>query len=250
MPLKPLIHILLLAFLLLGSACARLKYAFKKEASSAHVWAPLALAGAVQINHTDAKISRWGRVQNPLFGNQDNAEALSDRFNDVLEYEAYASLVLSPTLDGEFSWSKYGTIKGKEWLAMEGGVRGSYWSAQGIKVIAKRERPLKQDNWSFPSGHATAAGAWKKAAHNNLDNFNRPYPVIATIGQTLAFGTLWARVEAGKHYPSDVLVGYALGTFLTGFVWSATFMKPMDVGESLSFIPMQDGTGLMYVRLF
>jgi len=214
------------------------------------VWAPLVLAGAMQINDYDEKISRWGRVQNPLFGNQDNAERLSDRFNDVLEYEAYASLILSPTIEGEFSWGKYGKKKGVELLAMEGGTRAAYWNTQGLKTLTKRDRPMQQDSNSFPSGHATAAGAWKKAAHNNLDNFERPYPVIGAIGQTLAFSTMWARVEAGKHYPSDVLVGYALGTFITGFVWSATFMPAGESNQSFTITPMKGGTGLAYIYLF
>lgn len=241
---------ILLLVVMLSCSCARLKYAFKKEVSSAHVWAPLALAGALQIKHNDEKISKWARTKNHVFGNQDKAESMSDRLNDVLEYEAYASLILSPTVKGEFSWGNYASTKITELLAMEGGVRGSYWSAQGIKKRSKRQRPMNQDNLSFPSGHATAAGAWKKAAHNNLDNFNRPYPIIGAIGQTMAFSTLWARVEAGKHYPSDVLVGYALGTFITGFVWSAVFHSPSDSMQSFSITPVQDGTGLLYVRLF
>jgi hypothetical protein len=33
--------------------------------------------------------------------------------------------------------------------------------------------------------------------------------------------TAWARVEAQKHYPSDVLAGAALGYFLTAFIHDA-----------------------------
>lgn len=241
---------LLLLPLLLGVSCARLKYAFKKEISSPHVWAPLVAAGALRHKHMDDKLSKWAREKNPVFGNQDKAESISDRTNDVLEYEAYATLVLSPTMQGEFTWKNYLATKGKELLTMEAGVRGSYWSTQGIKNVGKRERPLSQDNYSFPSGHATAAGAWKKAATNNLDTFERPYPIIGAVTNALSFTTVWARVEAGKHYPSDVLVGYALGTFITGFVWSATFMPSGESNHSFSVTPMKGGTGLAYVYLF
>jgi membrane-associated phospholipid phosphatase len=34
----------------------------------------------------------------------------------------------------------------------------------------------------------------------------------------LTAGTAWARVEAQKHYPSDVLAGAALGHFLGSFL--------------------------------
>jgi hypothetical protein len=237
------------ALLLFCHSCARLKYAFNKEIRSSHVWAPVALAGLVRIHNYDAKIADWGRLQNPLFGNQDRAERRSDQFNDVLEYEAYVTLIFSPTLEGEFSWSKFGKKKGVELLALEGGVRGSYWTTQGGKKLFRRERPQQQDNLSFPSGHATAAGAWRKAADNNLDNFDKPYPVLGALNQSLAIGTMWARIEAGKHYPSDVLVGYAFGSFITGMVWSATF-TPSAGGPFVSLTPTMGGTGITSIWPF
>ena len=42
----------------------------------------------------------------------------------------------------------------------------------------------------------------------------------AILTSTAALCTLggWGRVEAGAHYPSDVLVGFALGHFIGVFV--------------------------------
>jgi len=34
----------------------------------------------------------------------------------------------------------------------------------------------------------------------------------------LAIGTAWARVEAEKHFVTDVLVGYSVGRFLASFM--------------------------------
>ncbi len=31
-------------------------------------------------------------------------------------------------------------------------------------------------------------------------------------------GTAWARVEANKHYPADILAGMAIGHFISAFV--------------------------------
>ena len=42
----------------------------------------------------------------------------------------------------------------------------------------------------------------------------------------LATGVGWARVEAGKHYPSDVLAGAALGHFLSAFIYDAFIGLP------------------------
>jgi hypothetical protein len=51
----------------------------------------------------------------------------------------------------------------------------------------------------------------------------------------------WARVEGEKHYPTDVLVGAALGNFITRFVHDA-FMN-LDEHERFSFYlePARDG---------
>ena len=35
---------------------------------------------------------------------------------------------------------------------------------------------------------------------------------------SLTAGTAWARVEAGKHFPSDVLAGMALGHLIGAFI--------------------------------
>ena len=42
-----------------------------------------------------------------------------------------------------------------------------------------------------------------------------PKKVVRYSANTLAAATAWARVEAVKHYPADVLAGAAPGHFLT-----------------------------------
>ncbi len=236
--------------LVLSTGCARLKYALRKEASSPHVWAPLALAGALRVNHNDKRISRWARTETPIFDDRKNADRWSDGFSNVAEIEAYASLIAEPGLGRGTDWGNYAKTKGVQLLAMEGGVRSTYWATQGAKSTFQRQRPSKQDHYSFPSGHGSAAAAWRKATEQNLDRFNVPYPIIGGINQALAIGTLWGRVEAGKHYPTDVLVGYALGTFLTGVVWSAVYGEEGRETGSVGVTPMKGGGGLAYYLLF
>jgi len=50
---------------------------------------------------------------------------------------------------------------------------------------------------------------------------------------TITAGTAWARVEAGAHYPSDVLVGVALGNFFAAFFTEA--FLGLEPGARLSF---------------
>jgi hypothetical protein len=51
-----------------------------------------------------------------------------------------------------------------------------------------------------------------------LDVLRCHYLSRASFIMGIAVGTGWARVEANKHNPSDVLVGYALGHFLSAFI--------------------------------
>jgi len=55
-----------------------------------------------------------------------------------------------------------------------------------------------------------------------------------------ATATAWARVEAGKHYPSDVLAGAALAHFVTVFIHDAFLGLPNDEGH-LYILPAEDG---------
>jgi hypothetical protein len=65
----------------------------------------------------------------------------------------------------------------------------------------------------------------------------------ADIGiDAVVIGTGWARVEAGWHYPSDVLVGMALGTFLASFTTQA-FLSETS-GMSLA-VAATDGGALL-----
>jgi membrane-associated phospholipid phosphatase len=61
---------------------------------------------------------------------------------------------------------------------------------------------------------------------------------------TMTAGTAWARVEAGRHYPSDVLVGIALGNFMGAFFTEAFLGLEPGARFSFSAAPMRDGAAL------
>jgi Capsule assembly protein Wzi/PAP2 superfamily len=93
-----------------------------------------------------------------------------------------------------------------------------------IKYAAGRERPLQRGKsgafWnggdSFPSDHATVA--WSVASV-----LSHEYP--GPLSKLLAFGAAtaisMARVQARQHFPSDVLVGSAIGWFTGQQVYNA-----------------------------
>jgi hypothetical protein len=77
----------------------------------------------------------------------------------------------------------------------------------GLKNAVNRPRPegpTERSNSSFPSGHATGAFALATV-------FAHQYPRIAIPCYTAATGVALSRVYLGRHYPSDVLAGAAIG---------------------------------------
>src|SRR5947208_1387868 len=66
-------------------------------------------------------------------------------------------------------------------------------------------RPDGSNDQSFPSGHASAAFQAASFVQRRYDD------LPAWPGYVLATYTGWTRVEAKKHYASDVLAGAALG---------------------------------------
>jgi membrane-associated phospholipid phosphatase len=96
----------------------------------------------------------------------------------------------------------------------------------------------------MPSGHASSAFSGMALANRNLDYIQmHPYARngLKAANIAAAASVAWARVEGEKHYPTDVLVGAALGNFLTRLVHDS-FMN-LDEHEQFSFYlePARDG---------
>ena len=104
---------------------------------------------------------------------------------------------------------------------MIGGFVASSIVTQGMKRIIKRERPfvtypylIKRDvggSYSFPSGHTSAA--FCTATSLSL-LFPKWYVIAPSYLYAASVG--YARMYQGVHYPSDVLVGAAVGA---GSAW-------------------------------
>ena len=93
-----------------------------------------------------------------------------------------------------------------------------------VRKYVKRERPNGSDLRSLPSGHATGAGASSAILRRNVDELgmnNAWGKVVSGVNSTLAAGVLWARVEANAHNTTDVLLGYSVGSFVSGFIFDS-----------------------------
>jgi membrane-associated phospholipid phosphatase len=84
---------------------------------------------------------------------------------------------------------------------------GSALITTGLKYAVNRPRPeggTTRSNSSFPSGHATGAFALSTV-------FGHEYPRLAIPCYAIATGIALSRVYLGRHHPSDVLAGAAIG---------------------------------------
>jgi membrane-associated phospholipid phosphatase len=197
---------------------ARIGTAARDAALAPQTWAPLAGAAVFRLTDWDQQVSHWAVNHNPVFGSTDNADSASDTL-------AYAGGgILGLTILAAPDGSEPGpwlVDKGKGAVGDVAAVFLAQGVSEGLKRATHRPRPDRTDNQSFPSGHATAAVSFATLASRNLE----AYPLspgertAANIGLgSLAAATCWARVEAGKHYPSDVLVGAALGYYVSAVV--------------------------------
>src|SRR5689334_21595999 len=92
---------------------------------------------------------------------------------------------------------------------------------QTMKFITNRNRPGDGSNghfWtggsSFPSGHAMEAWALAKVISDEYSN----KPLVKIGMYSFATAVSLSRITGQKHYPSDVLVGSALGYMIGKFV--------------------------------
>ncbi len=75
-----------------------------------------------------------------------------------------------------------------------------------LKQIVNRPRPLDESaEVSFPSGHSALAFTMATVAGHE-------YPRLRIPLYFGAFGTAFARVYLGRHYPGDVIFGAIIGT--------------------------------------
>jgi membrane-associated phospholipid phosphatase len=219
---------------------AALKRAARHAWQDPRTWLPAAGAALFAATPWDRRLSDWAVEQRPLFGSQSTAADASDTLRDLAAVGALGTALAAPG-DGSLAGKGRG-------LALEAGAHfaaaGSAWV---LKETVDRPRPDGSDHQSFPSGHSTAAFADVTLAQYNLGFL----PLSATTRQAshagltaLGVGTAWARLEAGVHYPSDVLAGAAIGHFMAAFV-TAAFLGPSKESHlQLGWLPSRHGSRL------
>ena len=218
----------------------RIPYAAYRAFFDLQTLLPAAGALVFTIDHYDKRVSKWAITHHPVFGSENSASNASDYLSYALGAETLATALATPS--GKDS---------KEWAANKAkgiGVEvGAELATAGVTSLLKdttdRTRPNGGHN-SFPSGHSSDSFSSATLANRNLNSIKMTEEMRMPLQVTnivLATGVAWARVEAGAHYPSDVLAGAAIGHFLSAFMYDAFMGLPEHKRWGLYVSPTKGG---------
>lgn len=217
----------------LGSAALR-------AATDPFTWAPAGAAAIIQIGDLDGEIAEWANSETPLFGSRETARDASDWLRNGSLAVYVATGLAAPVASGD-NWLG---SKAKGFAVGSAAIAATAASSGLLKTATGRERPLGQDDASFPSRHAALAGVGARLSSETLRYHDMP-PGVRLASDTGLAGLVlmagWARVEGGEHHPADVLVGAAIGNFLAVFASEAFLGVPRRQALALNVHPVSDG---------
>lgn len=209
-------------------------------------WIPAVGAAVISIAKFDHRVSNWASEKTPVFGSMDRAGKASDALDAAAGVGWFLTALAAPSGSDPGEW----VVSKAKGFAVEYAALGATGGAtRMIKGWAGRERPDGSDRNSFPSGHSSHTFASAMLAQRNIESLSISLAgrwMLDTVFTSLAVGTAWARVEAKKHFPSDVLAGAALGSFLSAFLHDA-FMG-LDQGTDMA-VSIQPGRGVVILRV-
>lgn len=202
----------------------RISDAAKKAATSKQTWVPLAGAALFQIKDYDQQAQEWISQKALLFGNEQDAQDASDDLSSLAKVNLLATIFFVPTSDDDGFSKLKGLAVSAAALSVNKGV------TDFMKRETNRLRPDASDRRSLPSGHTSSAATAASVSHHVIEHMNQLTPQQRRFWQVSSFTIAglsgWARIEGNRHYPSDVLVGYALGNFI------GTFMSEAFIGST------------------
>jgi membrane-associated phospholipid phosphatase len=203
--------------------------------------APAAGAIVFAASGLDDRVADWASEHTPLFGSITGAQRASDVLNITLHVETLATALATPSGPEPQEWM-YAKLKGLGGELLAFGV--TLGMTDLLKTTTDRTRPDQSNARSFPSGHASGAFAAATLSNRNLEALRLPTwaEQAGTVGTlTLASAAAWARVEGGRHFPSDVLAGAAIGHFFSAFIHDAVLGLPDTLNLNVAFFPEHTG---------
>lgn len=222
----------------------RVKGAATKAALSPETWVPAAGALVFQAAGWDDDVSEWASEHTPVFGSRDGASAASGYLMGTAAAAYVATALAAP---GGDTASEVAANKARGLATGGAAAVTDFGLTQILKDLTNRSRPDGSDGRSFPSGHASVTATFETLASRNLDylSLSKGDRTLLRVGlASVTVGTAWARVEAGRHFPSDVLAGIALGHFLGAFFNDAFLGAGDGDGLALAVEPSKEGVML------
>jgi membrane-associated phospholipid phosphatase len=187
-------------------------------ALQAETWIPVGTALLLALTGTDSEIQDWASQEFPLFGSRSKAVEASNNLLKASTLIYLTSVVITPT------GKEPPSIILNKSKGLATGLGASFLTqilTRGLKTLSQRERPDGSNDKSFPSGHSSAVATYTMLTCRNIEYIQlNPYlEGTIKIGlNIMTMATGWARIEGNKHYPSDILVGAALGNFVGAFI--------------------------------
>jgi hypothetical protein len=189
-----------------------------QTARSPYVWAPSAGAAIIFASGTDRAISDWASSTNPIYGSRHRASAFSDQLRET----ARVTFITTSIIDllyrfnqGNYSVSLVDVLSDCASIGLSQGI------TDASKSTTDRLRPDGSNSRSFPSGHTSITATYTMLSSTSL-NLQPMSPLPRKSLQagltTMTALTGWARIEGQHHYPTDVLVGAAVGNFVALFI--------------------------------
>lgn len=204
-------------------------------------WGPAAGAAVFGLTDWDRRVSNWASDHTPVFGSQDAADNASDSLKTAAGVGVILTGLATPGGSDPLRWTAH-KAKG---LGVEVGTWLITSRLTGdIKGWTGRERPDGSDRESLPSLHSTKSFTHTALGRRNVDSLGlAPAPefIMKSGFDGLAAATAWARIEAHKHYPSDVLAGAALGNFIALFLHDAFLGLDDEEAPRLAVEPARSG---------
>ena len=133
----------------------------------------------------------------PGFANDRTIEHVGDGLAVLIPASAYGATFYLADPDGRREFHK--------------SIGVSTSTTIGLKYTVKRERPDGSNKQSFPSAHTMLAFQGATFIHRR---YGFKYAAAAYIGAVFVG---YSRIEADKHYLSDVLAGAAIGSLSSWF---------------------------------
>jgi len=155
-----------------------------------------------------------------------NWSPTAHRTSNVFLYSSIAVPTFLPWLAGQTSRHKMGVT----YLIVFEGMLATYTLTELTKLLVKRKRPYvyrrsafdgelctRDAQKSFFSGHASQTAVHYYLGAKMFHDFypdSKWKPAVWATAAIIPAITAWKRVQAGKHFVSDVLVGYAVGALV------------------------------------